>query len=241
MLKIDTAVIFAGGRGTRLLEQTTRVPKPLVKLRGKPLLSYIINKLELDGIKKFKILTGYKSECFESYYGENKQELINPDTELEFIFTGLDSGTSQRLFKIKDDLREPFLLTYGDTLSDVNSQDVEEELYKSEDFLLSLCAIPKSERFGILTIDDNNKVESFCEKAVSQKEFINGGYICCHPDIFEYITADDFDFSRDVLEKKIPVSGITAHKYYGFWKAVDSQRDLEQAEDYMKSETKQEN
>jgi len=230
--KIKTAVILAGGRGKRLSEQTHKIPKPLVRLNNIPLIVYVIKKLKNDGIKNFYILVGYKKEEIIKYFDNN---VIDDSISINVIDTGLNTGTAQRIKKIQDKIQnEPFLITYSDTLSSVPVYKIEELLTDKD--VLSLCAIPKSERFGILTIEDDNSIKQFQEKAISTTEFINGGYICCNPSIFDYIYKEDEDLSRDVLEKNIPTNKMKAYKYYGLWTAIDSQRDLENAEKMIKGD-----
>lgn len=254
MNTIKTAVILAGGRGTRLSEQTHKIPKPLVELHGKPILLHIMEKLVKDGIEKFYILGGYKIEEIYKYFLSNINisnnklifsnelaglEMSNKlsflkDIEVQILDTGLNSGTAQRLYQLKNELKEPFLMTYGDGISNVDTSAIERLLLENDKTIISLCAVPKKERFGLLTIENNSEVTAFKEKSNDTKEFVNGGYICMKPDIFNYFSENDFDFSHDVLEKKSLIGHIRAHIHNGFWKAIDSQRDLEEAEDLLK-------
>lgn len=254
MNTIKTAVILAGGRGTRLSEQTHKIPKPLVELHGKPILLHIMEKLVNDGIEKFYILGGYKIEEIYNYFLSNINisnnklifssalaglEMTNnlaflKDIEVQIVDTGLNSGTAQRLYQLKDELKEPFLMTYGDGISNVDTAAIEKLLLENDDTIISLCAVPKKERFGLLTIENDSEVTAFKEKSNDTKEFVNGGYICMKPDIFNYFSEEEFDFSHDVLEKQSLIGHIRAHIHNGFWKAIDSQRDLEEAEDLLK-------
>lgn len=254
MNTIKTAVILAGGRGTRLSEQTHKIPKPLVELHGKPILLHIMEKLVNDGIEKFYILGGYKIEEIYNYFLSNINisnnklifssalaglEMTNnlaflKDIEVQIVDTGLNSGTAQRLYQLKDELKEPFLMTYGDGISNVDTAAIEKLLLENDDTIISLCAVPKKERFGLLTIENDSEVTAFKEKSNDTKEFVNGGYICMKPEIFNYFSEVEFDFSHDVLEKQSLIGHIRAHIHNGFWKAIDSQRDLEEAEDLLK-------
>ena len=254
MNTIKTAVILAGGRGTRLSEQTHKIPKPLVELHGKPILLHIMEKLVNDGIEKFYILGGYKIEEIYNYFLSNINisnnklifssalaglEMTNKlaflkDIEVQIVDTGLNSGTAQRLYQLKDELKEPFLMTYGDGISNVDTAAIEKLLLENDDTIISLCAVPKKERFGLLTIGNDSEVTAFKEKSNDTKEFVNGGYICMKPEIFNYFSEEEFDFSHDVLEKQSLIGHIRAHIHNGFWKAIDSQRDLEEAEDLLK-------
>lgn len=254
MNTIKTAVILAGGRGTRLSEQTHKIPKPLVELHGKPILLHIMEKLVNDGIEKFYILGGYKIEEIYNYFLSNINisnnklifssalaglEMTNKlaflkDIEVQIVDTGLNSGTAQRLYQLKDELKEPFLMTYGDGISNVDTAAIEKLLLENDDTIISLCAVPKKERFGLLTIENDSEVTAFKEKSNDTKEFVNGGYICMKPEIFNCFSEEEFDFSHDVLEKQSLIGHIRAHIHNGFWKAIDSQRDLEEAEDLLK-------
>ena len=254
MNTIKTAVILAGGRGTRLSEQTHKIPKPLVELHNKPIILHIMEKLAKDGIEKFYILGGYKIEEIYKYFLSNINisnnklifsnalsglEMTNKlaflkDIEVQIVDTGLNSGTAQRLYQLKDELKEPFLMTYGDGISNVDTAAIEKLLLENDDTIISLCAVPKKERFGLLTIENDSEVTAFKEKSNDTKEFVNGGYICMKPEIFNYFSEEEFDFSHDVLEKQSLIGHIRAHIHNGFWKAIDSQRDLEEAEDLLK-------
>lgn len=244
MGKIKRAVILAGGKGTRLSEQTKFTPKPLVKVNGKPIMERIMEHLASEGITEFYILGGYLIECIYEYFyndriddestvcAKNMLSIISKNKNLNgarinIIDTGLNSGTAERIYKVKDLLKdEPFLMTYGDTYSDVDISKIEEQL--SGNRILSLCAVPYIERFGLVKIKNDNEVEEFKEKSESKIYFVNGGFICMKPEFLDYIKPEHFDLSKETLEQEELKGKIGAYVYRGYWKAVDTQRDLDE-------------
>ena len=246
--KISQAVILAGGRGTRLSEQTSQIPKPMVKVGEDPIIIHIMRRLAKHGIKDFYILGGYMNEVIWYYLIKNSskeipmssvstnhlsvvlndKDLYNANVHL--IFTGENSGTAERIFQVKDYLKnEPFIMTYGDSYSNVDVTLVEEQL--KGDRIVSLCAVPYTERFGLVKVEENGEISEFKEKSESTTHFINGGYICLTPEIFKILKSTHVDFSKDTLESKDLEGKIGAHIHRGYWKAVDTQRDLEQIND----------
>lgn len=240
---IDTAVILAGGMGTRLSEQTKTIPKPLVRIGELPIMIHIMRRLQKSGVKEFFILGGYLNEeiwsyllrniktgTFPSKFDKNNLSLeledsILPDSKVHLVYTGVEAGTAERIKAIKDLIgNKNFIMTYGDSYSDVDVSEVEEKL--TEGKVVSLCAIPYSERFGIVEVE-GTEVKSFKEKSSSHTEYINGGFICLTPEIFDYISDSAFDFSSDVLQLDELKGKISAHPHFGYWKAVDTQRDFE--------------
>lgn len=243
MRSIKKAVILAGGKGTRLSEQTKILPKPLVLVDDKPIVERIMEHLASQGIEEFYLLGGYLIECIKSYFyncriderttfiEDNSLTIISKNEKLNgakihIVDTGLDSGTAERLYKVKDLINEPFIMTYGDTYSDVDIEKIEEQL--TENRILSLCAVPYKERFGLVKIKNENEVEEFKEKSESKIYFINGGFICMRPEFFNYIKPEHFDLSKDTLEQESLKGKIGAYIHKGYWKAVDTQRDLDE-------------
>lgn len=242
-MKINKAVILAGGKGTRLAEQTKYMPKPLVRVQGKPIVERIMEHLASEGVTEFYLLGGYMIEELYKYFLSNMADgstamIINgyisitsnnealKDCKINIIDTGLESGTAERIKKVQSLINDNFILTYGDTYSDVNMSKVEEQL--TEDRVLALCAIPYKERFGLVKIKNDNEVEEFKEKSESKIYFVNGGFMCVKPDIFNYIKETDFDFSKDTLESEDLKGKIGAYIHRGYWRAVDTQRDLDE-------------
>lgn len=242
--RIKDAVILAGGKGTRLSEQTKVIPKPLVDVAGKPIIIRIMEHLADYGIENFYILGGYKVEEIYSYFLSNIM-LTNSlslssntslhiknaklkDCNIHILDTGKDSGTAERIYILKNtELSEkPFIITYGDTYSDVDLTKVEEQL--KDDRIISLCAVPYTERFGLVKITNDNYVEEFKEKSESKEYFVNGGFICVNPEIFEILDNTHYDFSKDTLESPKLYGKIGAYIHRGYWKAVDTQRDLDE-------------
>ena len=251
---IDTAVILAGGKGTRLSEQTKKLPKPLVDVQGKPIMVRIMEHLSRQGIKEFYILGGYmineiynyflnsikvnqffmnqKIEKCNIYISEKEMtfNIVFLDNTTKYVIrildTGWESGTAERMYMIKDIIDSPFVMTYGDSYSDVEVANIEEQL--TEDRIMSLCAIPYKERFGLVKISNENKVEEFKEKSESKIYFVNGGFICMKPEIFNIIKENHFDLSKDSFESPELNGKIGAYIHRGYWKAVDTQRDLDE-------------
>ena len=243
MTKIKRAVILAGGKGTRLSEQTKIIPKPLVLVDEKPIIEKIMEHLASQGIEEFFILGGYLVECIYSYFYNcriderttyieegsltivSKNEKLN-GAVIHIIDTGVESGTAERMFKVKELIKyEPFIMTYGDTYSDVDIRKVEEQI--KGDRIISLCAVPYKERFGLVKIKNETEVEEFKEKSESKIFFINGGFICMKPEFLDYIKPEHFDLSKDTLEQEELKGRIGAYIHRGYWKAVDTQRDLD--------------
>lgn len=249
--KIKHAIILAGGKGTRLAEQTKSIPKPLVEIGNIPILSHIINHLVFYGVEHIVIAGGYKVDLIKEYFMSDRYKYqgsitINEDgvnghqpylpgclKSLTIADTGLSTGTAQRIKKAAeyfDDENVPFFMTYGDSVSDVNLSEVTNTFYKCEDNVLTLTAVQYQERFGILKInaDDNNKITKFAEKSMSTDEFINGGFMILKPEVLDYIYENDDDFSKDTLPRLQKENKINAYLHKGFWAAMDTQRDYEE-------------
>lgn len=249
--KVKQAVILAGGKGTRLAEQTHQIPKPLVRIGNIPVIVHIIKHLASYGVEHIVIAGGYKIEQIREYFTSDEFKHQGNDltiTEdgisskgsflpkglksLIIADTGLNTGTAHRIKRAAEhlpDSKEPFIMTYGDTVSDVNLEDVAGTFYNSQE-LLTLTAVPYKERFGILKVDpsSNNKVTKFVEKSTSKDEFVNGGFMVIAQDALEYIEENDDDFSKDTLPRMQMKGIVNAHIHTGFWAAMDTQRDNEE-------------
>lgn len=245
--KIDTAIILAGGKGTRLSEQTKTIPKPLVKVGPDPAIFHIIRHFVQYGITNIYIAGGYKVDMiintfkhkfnFANNNGNQKLKIYSDTTDLLYkanihiIDTGYSTNTAQRIKRtlayLPEDNKETFI-TYGDTFSDVNLNNVTKTLHDNKDNVIALTAATFQERFGIMTIDGNNHVTKFAEKSQSTDEFINGGYMACSKDLANYIKSSDGDFSKDTLPRLQTQNRVSAYVHRGFWFPMDSQRDYEE-------------
>lgn len=257
--RVKQAVILAGGKGTRLSEQTKSIPKPLVRVGNVPIIVHIINHLVSHGVEHIVIAGGYKIELIREYFTSNEYKyqgsieiteegvvsaknhnLPKGLKKLTIADTGLSTGTAQRIKRASeyfDNPDEPFYMTYGDSVSDVNLTQVEEAFF-STDNLLTLTAVQYQERFGILKVNsaDGNKITKFAEKSMSEDEFINGGFMILDSKVTDEIKPEDDDFSHDTLPRLQKENKINAYIHKGFWAAMDTQRDCDELNElYEKS------
>lgn len=237
------AVILAGGLGTRLSEATNLIPKPMVEIGGKPILWHIMKTYSHYGINDFIICCGYKQyvikEYFANYYRHNSDitvDLTNNSIEVHtsnaepwritLIDTGLNTMTGGRVKRIQKYVGdEPFLLTYGDGVADLNIADTI-DYHKKSGQLLTVTAYKPSGKFGALDMDDAGNVNSFMEKPAGDGHWINAGYFICQPEVFDFITEGDATiFERKPLEAIAAAGKMGAFKHNGFWKPMDTMRD----------------
>lgn len=238
------AVILAGGYGTRLSEATISIPKPMVEIGGKPILWHIMKFYNSYGINEFIICCGYKQyiikEYFANYFRHNCDltvDLSNNTVEIHdshsenwkvtMIDTGLNTMTGGRIKRIQKYIgNEPFLLTYGDGVTDLHVGDAI-KAHKESGAILSVTAYKPSGKFGSLQIDlDTDKVLSFQEKPDGDRNWINAGYFICEPEVFDYIPpGDNVIFERKPLESIAKDGKMHAYRHTGFWKPMDTLRD----------------
>lgn len=238
------AVILAGGFGTRLSEATNLIPKPMVEIGGKPILWHIMKIYSYYGIKDFVICCGYKQyvikEYFANYFRHNCDmtvDLSNNSTQIldnhsedwkvTMVDTGLNTMTGSRIKRIQKYIgHEPFLLTYGDGVTDLNIADTILEHRKSG-CTISVTTYKPHGKFGALQIDSKGYVKSFLEKPDGDGNWINAGYFVCEPEVFDYIPENDdtVSFERRPLERLAAEGKMYAYKHDGFWKPMDTLRD----------------
>ena len=234
-------LILAGGLGTRLSEETRLMPKPMVEIGGKPILWHIMKIYSYYGYNDFIILTGYKShvikEYFINYYNRysditvdmsnNSVEVHRMQTEpwkVTMLYTGQDTMTGSRIKKAQEYVgNEPFLLTYGDGVSDVDIKKLV-ECHKACGKYLTLTAVKPSGKFGALDIDDDGTINSFREKSKNDGNWINGGFMVCEPEVFDYIDEgrEDIVFEKDPLEGLANSGQLNSYKHDGFWYPMDT-------------------
>lgn len=236
-------VILAGGLGTRLSEETKLIPKPMVEIGGKPILWHIMKIYSHYGFNDFIILTGYKSHIIKDYfvhyyqqYSDITVDMQNNSVEIHriktepwkvtMLYTGQDTMTGGRIKKAQEYIgNEPFLLTYGDGVSDVNIDDLIKS-HKESGKTVTMTAVQPSGRFGALVIKDDNMITSFMEKPKGDESWINGGFFVCQPQVFDYIpNGDDVIFERAPLENLAKDRKLNAYKHEGFWRPMDTLKD----------------
>lgn len=212
------AVILAGGKGTRLKEYTTSIPKPMVKILNKPLICYIIEHYRKYGVKKFIIASGYKSKIIKNYFKKEPDIIVS--------FTGINSLTGGRLRRLKNLINGTFFLTYGDGLSDINIKKLY-NFHRSHKKIATITAVHPISRFGEITLNQNNTVKSFNEKPQVKNDWINGGFFVFNKDIFKYLRSDQEILEKYPLQKLSKVNQLKAYKHNKFWHCVDTVRDIE--------------
>lgn len=246
-------VILAGGLGTRLSEETVLKPKPMVEIGEKPILWHIMKIYSHYGFNDFIVLTGYKShvikEYFINYYNRYSDVTVDMATntvevhktrnepwKVTMLYTGKDTMTGGRIKKAQDYIgNEPFMLTYGDGVSDV---DIDEliKCHKESGKLVTMTAVQLSGRFGALVIKDDNMITSFMEKPKGEESWINGGFFVCQPEVFDYIKdGDKTIFERAPLENLAKDKQLNAFKHRGFWQPMDTLRDKKELTELWES------
>ncbi|RHF00005.1 glucose-1-phosphate cytidylyltransferase [Roseburia inulinivorans] len=236
-------VILAGGYGTRISEESMTRPKPMIEINGDPILWHIMKEYSHYGFNEFIICAGYKQhiikEFFANYYlhhsditldfsAENSMTVHNNVVEpwkVTIVDTGLNTLTGGRIKRVRKYIgEEPFLLTYGDGVCDVNIADVV-AFHKKHGKLATMTAVQPGGRFGTLEINGNGVIEQFAEKRKEDGGWINGGYMVLEPQVFDYIEGDSTTFERKPLEKLSEEGQLIAYKYNGFWQCMDTMKD----------------
>lgn len=244
-------LILAGGLGSRLSEETSLKPKPMVEIGGRPILWHIMKIYSHYGFNEFIILCGYKGymikEFFAHYFLHTSDLTIDMQTntithhnnhsepwKVTLIDTGLDTMTGTRIKKVKDYVgNEPFLLTYGDGVGDINLDDLV-KYHKSHGKAITMTSVQPEGRYGSLVLNEQEQVTSFQEKPKGDGAWINAGFFVCQPEVFNYIPDGELViFEREPLEGLASAGQLHAFKHEGFWKPMDTQRDKSQLEDLI--------
>ena len=222
-------VILAGGRGTRISELSKDIPKPMIKVLGKPIISRIIMHYYKFGIKEFIIAAGYKQKILENYFKYKKSNQYS----VKVINTGLKTMTGGRIKRLKKYLgNETFLVTYGDGLSNVNIKKLI-NFHKKNKKIATLTAVRPPARFGAIKIK-GNKIKYFKEKSKLDEGWINGGFFVFENKIFNYLKGDQTYLERDPLQIISKKGELHAYKHNGFWQCMDTLRDKEILEKELK-------
>lgn len=242
-------VLLAGGFGTRISEESHLRPKPMIEIGGKPILWHIMKEYSYYGYKEFIICAGYKQhiikEWFADYYLHNSditfdfandgQMIVHNNVaepwKVTVVDTGLNTMTGGRVKRIQPYVgNEPFMLTYGDGVADINIPDLV-RFHQEHGKIATLTAYSVGQRFGVLGINENDKtIHSFREKSKDDGSKINVGYMVFQPEIFDYIDGDKTVLEKEPLEKIAAMGELKAYEHNGFWQCMDTQREKEQLE-----------
>ena len=235
-------VILAGGKGSRISEETILRPKPLIEIGNMPIIWHIMKYYSCFGVKEFIICCGYKGyllkEFFANYLLHSSDVVINTSNKeikvlkkpnenwkIKLIDTGENSNTAGRLLKIQRHVKGDFLLTYGDGLSNVNISELI-SFHKKNKKIATLTGVQPTGRFGALKISKNNQiVESFIEKPEGDGGWINGGFFVFNKKIFKFIKDYDSTLETDVLPVIAKKNEVNVFKHKKFWYAMDTLRD----------------
>ena len=236
-------LLLAGGLGTRLSEETDLRPKPMVEIGGKPILWHIMKTYSQYGFNDFVVLLGYKGyfikEYFANYFlhqsdvtidmSDGSLEVLNNSSEpwkVTLLDTGLHSMTGGRIKRAQKFVGdEPFLLTYGDGVADIDITELI-RFHKKHGKTLTVSSAQPDGRFGALNIDDKNQVQEFKEKPKGDGSWINAGYFVCEPKVFDYITeGDDTIFEQAPLMNLAKDNEVYTYKHHGFWMPMDTLND----------------
>ena len=213
-------VIFAGGLGTRISEETDYIPKPMVKIGKKPILWHIIKYYSFFGFSDFIICGGYKINIIKNYFRKFKK---NNYFNIKIINTGKNSNTGERLKRIRKYINDTFCLTYGDGLSNVNIDKLI-KFHKKNKSIATLTAVKPPPHFGKLVFK-GNKVAKFLEKNQNKENWINGGFFVCEKKIFNCLNKKNLIFESDVLSFLANNKKLAAYKHKDFWYCMDTLRD----------------
>ena len=225
-------LILAGGIGTRLSEETDLIPKPLIKIGGKPILWHIMKLYSAFGYNEFVLLLGYKGDMIEDYF-LNQLGLLNWD--ITFLDTGLKTDTGGRIKRAEKIIdNEPFMLTYGDGLANIDLNYLI-SFHDNHDGVVTMTSVQLASRFGILEIGEKGCVKKFKEKPKENEAWINGGFFICEPDILNYIKNDSTTFEKYPLSTLSEEGKLFTYRHHEFWKCMDTLRDKRELNELAKS------
>lgn len=245
------AVILAGGLGTRISEETSVRPKPMVEIGGMPVLWHILKIYSHHGVNDFVICLGYKGYMIKEYFANyflhmsdvtfdmatNQVEVHQKHAEpwrVTLVDTGEQTQTGGRLRRVADYLNdETFYFTYGDGVADI---DINAELafHREQGALATMCAVQPPGRFGAIDIE-RHRITNFVEKPAGDRSWANGGFFVLEPGILDYIEGDDTIWEREPLERLARAGQLSAYRHHGFWQPMDTLRDKIKLEELWQS------
>ncbi len=226
MSAVRDVVILCGGRGTRLQEHTREIPKPLVEIGGRPILWHVMQIYAAQGFGRFVLCTGYRGELIERFV---RAEPWPDGVDVTCVDTGADTPTGGRLHLVMDRLDDgTFCATYADGVADIDLADLVES-HVASGMTATMTVVQPELQFGVTELGENGVVRGFTEKPRSQ-HWINGGFFCFEPAVFDYLTADSV-LERDPLERLAADGRLHGYRHTGFWECMDTYKDAVQLND----------
>lgn len=238
-------VLLAGGLGTRISEESKFKPKPMIEIGGMPILWHIMKEYSAYGYNEFIICAGYKQEVIKDWFANyfihmsditfdftsgNDIIIHNQNTEkwkVTVVDTGLNTMTGGRIKRIRSYIgNEPFLMTYGDGVCDVDISKLV-EFHKSHGKIATLTAVMQEQQKGILDIGYDNTVRAFREKSQKDESAINAGYMVLNPEVFDYIEDDTTVFEKKPLQQLVDNGELMSYLHRGFWQCMDTKREMD--------------
>jgi glucose-1-phosphate cytidylyltransferase len=246
------AVILAGGYGTRLSEETSIKPKPMVEIGGKPILWHIMKIYSWHGVNEFIIALGYKGEVIKDYFLnffafnndvsidiESGKTVIHngkqPPWKVHLVDTGLHSQTGGRLKRLKRWLadEQTFMFTYGDGVADLDIQALL-QFHKSHGKIATVTTVRSPARFGRI-VYDRDQLRNFCEKPATGEGWINGGFFVLNSKAIDYISDDGSIWERDCVDRLCQDGELMGYRHYGFWSCMDTLKEKKMLEEMWDS------
>lgn len=245
-------VLLAGGFGTRISEESQFKPKPMVEIGGMPILWHIMKGYAAHGFHEFVICAGYKQEVIKEWFADyylhntdvtfdlknNRMEVHNNHSEpwkVTVVDTGLNTMTGGRVKRVAPYIgNEPFLLTYGDGVANVDINDLV-TYHKGHGKMVTMTSFNAGQRFGVLDIDKAGHIKQFREKTMGDGNMINIGFMVCDPKFLDYIDGDDTVLEKKPMETMAKMGKLMAYKHEGFWQCMDTVREKETLENLWAS------
>lgn len=246
-------VILAGGFGTRISEESHLKPKPMIEIGERPILWHIMKIYSSYGFNDFIICLGYKAYCIKEYfahyflhesdvtfdYKNGNERMVHYHSAepwtVTLVNTGIETMTGGRVKRVQKYIgNEPFLLTYGDGVADINIADLVAQ-HKSHGKLATVTSIQPAGRFGSLDLDSENLVLGFKEKPKGDGAWINGGFFVLEPEVLNYISGDSTVLEKEPLEGLARDKQLVSYKHPGFWQPMDTLRDKNHLDELWKS------
>lgn len=247
------AVILSGGYGTRISEESHLRPKPMIEIGEMPILWHIMKEYSYYGVNEFIICAGYKQQIIKEWFANyflhtsdvtfdlsNGNQMvvhrsISEPWKVTIVDTGLDTMTGGRVKKIEKYVEnEPFFLTYGDGVSDVNIKKLY-DFHKNHGKCVTITTVGISQQKGVLEVDKNNSITAFREKDDIDGSVINGGYMVCNPGVFDYLENDATILEREPMQKLAADGQLKAFYHSGFWQCMDTKREKDMLEELWNS------